>query len=255
MAQNPLAWLAPLLALAKCFDLAGGAFMGRGRGGAFVEDAQAAYAKAIEASKGTEQQKAEALIGLGRIASLQNDHDTAAKYYQEASAAAPQSSAGYLSHALVLENQGNYSDALKLLGKAHTLAPDDPAISAVTKETQQRALISEDKEKQARINKLVKELIQTMDQPSRALPSDGWTSVPLTLWMMDFMTQGYSLQEGEDRLLAAGMTDQFIEKSRVQVVERALLDKLRREILEHYEVRFLPMPTQEKPAVSDKESP
>ncbi|MFC1858265.1 CHAT domain-containing protein [Thermodesulfobacteriota bacterium] len=195
-----------------------------------LEDAQTAYTKAIKASKGTEQQKAGALIGLGRIASLQKQPDTAAKYYQEASAAAPESSTGYLSHALVLENKGDYGEALKLLGKAHALEPDDQAISAVTRETQQRAMLSEDKEKQARIDKLVKELLQSMDQPPRALPSDGWTSVPLTLWMMDFKTQGYSLQEGEDRLLAAGMTDRFIEKSRVQVVERALLDKLLEEL-------------------------
>jgi hypothetical protein len=69
-----------------------------------------------------------------------------------------------------------------------------------------------------------------MKSPSQALPSDGWTSLPLTMWLMDFKTQGYSIQEGEERLLASGITDQLIQHSRVQVVERALLDKLLEEL-------------------------
>ena len=43
---------------------------------------------------------------------------------------------------------------------------------------------------------------------------------------MDFKTKGYSVQEGEETLLLAGITDQLLEKGRVQLVERALLDKL-----------------------------
>ena len=47
---------------------------------------------------------------------------------------------------------------------------------------------------------------------------------------MHFKTQGYSIQEGEERLLVSGITDQLIQHSRVQVVERALLDKLLEEL-------------------------
>ncbi len=81
-----------------------------------------------------------------------------------------------------------------------------------------------------RIDNLVESLLEEMDKPSRALPSDGWTSQPLTVWIIDFTTQGYSLQEGENTLLVSGMTDQLLQHGRVQIVERALLDKLLTEL-------------------------
>jgi hypothetical protein len=47
---------------------------------------------------------------------------------------------------------------------------------------------------------------------------------------MDFGIQGYTLQEGEDRLMAAGLTDTVLQNSRAQIVERALLDTLLQEL-------------------------
>jgi type II secretory pathway component PulL len=47
---------------------------------------------------------------------------------------------------------------------------------------------------------------------------------------MDFATKGYSLQEGEGRLLASGITDQLIQHSRIRLVERAILDRLLEEL-------------------------
>ncbi len=69
-----------------------------------------------------------------------------------------------------------------------------------------------------------------MKSPPRAAPSDGWTSLPLTMWVMEFRAQGYSLQEGEERLLVSGIADQVLQQSRIQLVERALLDKLLEEL-------------------------
>jgi len=47
---------------------------------------------------------------------------------------------------------------------------------------------------------------------------------------MDFQTRGYSLQEGEERLLVSGIYEQVLQNSRVQLVERALLDRLMEEL-------------------------
>lgn len=188
--------------------------------------AKAAYKKALAATKGTDSQKAEAFAGLGRIASLQKQPDAALKYYQQATDAAPESSTGYLSQAFLLEDKGNYSQALGLLGKAGKFAPNDQALAAITRETRRKVVLAGDQEKQERIDKMVKDLLESMKTPAQVLSSDNWTSPPLTLWLMDFATHGYSLQEGDDRLLAAAITDQVIQYGRVQVVERALLDKL-----------------------------
>ena len=195
-----------------------------------VDEAQAAYRHAFSASKGTEAQKAEALIGLGRIASLRNRPDKALSFYQQASGINPQGKIGYLSQAVVLERRGSYDDALDLLEKAQKVAPEDQALTAMTNQTRKRATLARDQEKQERINKLVQELLESMKSPPRTLPSDGWTSPPLTLWIMDFKTQGYSLQEGEERVLVSGISEKLLEQSRVQLVERALLDRLLEEL-------------------------
>jgi hypothetical protein len=50
------------------------------------------------------------------------------------------------------------------------------------------------------------------------------------MWVMEFRAQGYSLQEGEERLLVSGIADQMLQQSRIQLVERALLDKLLEEL-------------------------
>ena len=59
---------------------------------------------------------------------------------------------------------------------------------------------------------------------------DGWSSRPMTVWIMDFNTRGHSLQEGEDRIFVAGLTDHMLQNSRAQLVERSLLDTLLKEL-------------------------
>lgn len=188
------------------------------------------YQKALEAPKGTDLQKAGAFNGLGRIFSIRKKTDMALNYYRQATEVAPNSRAGYLSQALLMDDRGNHKQALDLLGKAHNLTPQDHVIAAITNETRKKVAIARDQEKQDHINQLVKELLKTMKSPSMALPSDGWTSPPLTMWIMDFTTQGYSLQEGQERLLVAGITDHLLQHSRAHLIERALLDKLLEEL-------------------------
>ena len=195
-----------------------------------LETAAAAYQKALRAAKGTDPQKAEALVGLGRIASLRKQPETALKYYRQATKVAPQSRQGYLSQALVLEDGGRYDEALNLLVKTQKLAPEDHVLAALTVEIGKKAILARDQEKQQRIDQMVKELLETIKSPPRAVPSDGWTSLPLTMWVMEFRAQGYSLQEGEERLLVSGIADQVLQQSRIQLVERALLDKLLEEL-------------------------
>jgi len=195
-----------------------------------LDAAEQGYQKALQGTKGTDVQKAHAFAGLGRIASLRKQPDAALSYYQQATAAAPKSRLGYLSQALLLERRGDYNGALDFFGKAQALVPKDQVLAAVTNETRKKAALAMDKKKQERVDKIIQELLESMKSPSRALPSDGWTSPPLTMWVMDFKVQGYSLQEGQERLLVSGITDQMLQHSRARLVERALFDKLVKEL-------------------------
>lgn len=195
-----------------------------------LDQAEAVFQKALQATKGTDRQRANVLMGLGRIASLKKQTEEALQYYQKAGEAAPTSSRGYVSQALILEGEGRYQDALELMGKAQALAPDDRILAAIINETRKKDSLTRNRDQQERINNLVKELVEKMKSAPEAPPSDGWTSLPLTLWIMDFKVQGYSLQEGEAKMLAHGLTDRLIEGSRVRIVERAVLDKLLEEL-------------------------
>ncbi len=195
-----------------------------------LKSAKLDFQQALGADKGSDTEKAEALIGLGRISSIANRTGQAMSHYQEASNLAPDNPRAHVARGVMLNREGKYNEALEALGKAAALAPDDRSIGAIANETREKIAYTKDKEKQARVDTLVRDLLDNMDEIPAPAPSDGWTAMPLTLWMMDFKTQGYGLQEGEETLIASGIMDHMIGKTRVRVVERALLDKLLAEL-------------------------
>ena len=176
--------------------------------------AEASYRKALQGAEGTKLQRAEAFVGLGRIASLRKQPSESLKYYQQATETAPDSRQGYLSQALLLESRGDYDEALGLLVKAHNLEPKIGLWLALVKDTRERVALAHDREKQERIDQLVEELMESMKSPPWAVPSDSWTSFPLTMWVMDFEAQGYSIHEGTERLLVSGIVDHVLEHGR-----------------------------------------
>ncbi len=192
--------------------------------------AATAFTKALDAKKGGGVERAKALMGLGRIASIQKKTDESLKYYQAAAQAAPESSAPYLAQALLLDGRGDYQKALNLLTKAREYAPKDPGLTALTGEIRQKVDLAGDREKQDRIDQMVKELVDTMKAPPAPVTDDGWSSQPLTLWVTEFSTEGYALQEGKEKLIMSGIQNQLIGHSRARVVERAVLDKLLQEL-------------------------
>ena len=195
-----------------------------------LKKAESLFQSALNSEQGTEEQKAEALLGLGRITSIQKKTKEALAYYRQAAELTPETGRAYSSQAILLGNQGKYDQALSLFKKARELSPDDRGLKALANETHEKASVSRDQEKQKKIDSLVQELLKNFEKSSTPPPRDGWTSLPLTLWMMDFETRGNSLQEGKEQIIASGIMDQLIEKSRAQVVERTLLDKLMEEL-------------------------
>jgi len=195
-----------------------------------LDTAEAAYHKALQAQRQTDVQKAQVLVGLGRIASLRKQPDIALRYYQQATEAAPKNSLGYISQALLLESRSDYDDALNLLEKARALEPQNQVLAAITNETRKKVAIDRDQKKQERLDRLVKELLESIEARPSAPPTDDWTSLPLTMWILDFEAQGYSVQEGQERLLVSGITAQALQHSRARLVERSLLDKMVEEL-------------------------
>lgn len=193
--------------------------------------AKTAFEKAAAAATGTEGEKAQALLGLGRLASINKDSSDAVEFYRAATATDPGFSGGYLAQAMMAEKNGDTTGALSLLERAASISPKDPVLQAMMADLRKKAAYANDKARQERIDQLVTELLGQMDA-SEAAPADAdtWTSNPLTIWIMDFECSGYTLQEGMPRLLTTGLTEALLADGRFQVVERALLDKLMAEL-------------------------
>ncbi len=189
-------------------------------------EAERGYKKVIGISESTDFEKAKALVGLGRIASIRKQSDDALKYYQSATLKNPKSVAGYLSQAAILEDKGDYQQALDLLAKAQISDGENLSIGAFINETKRKLAFASDVEKREDIDRLVKELLSSGKPPSTEAPSDEWTSFPLTMWILDFKTKGFPIQEGGEKFLISCIGDQLLKGSRVKPVERAILDKL-----------------------------
>jgi CHAT domain-containing protein len=196
-----------------------------------LDDAKRAFGAGLGLDETEAGVRAEMLNGLGRIASIQKDYDGALEFYRKASELTPDKSGPLLSQAIILGEQGRHDDVLKLLETSQTLAPEDLSIRALLKETRETARNLREKERQDRIDRLVKELIESGPSGSaKAASGDGWTSTPLTLWLMDIETQGYAFQEGEAKLLGGALSERLTSANRMHMVERAILPALLEEL-------------------------
>lgn len=194
------------------------------------EKAKFFYHRALAAPQGSGHEKAQALIRLGRIASIEGNPKEALQFYVQAADLAPQNTQAHISQAIILADDGKYHDALKLFEKTKSMSTDIRSINAIIQEIRQKTELIDNREKQARIDRLVQELLVRYETPSNRQPTDDWSSTPLTVWVMDFNSEGFGLSEGENKIVRSIISVKLIESDRVRVVERALIDKLMQEL-------------------------
>ncbi|MFZ1983187.1 MAG: CHAT domain-containing protein [Desulfatitalea sp.] len=195
-----------------------------------LAQAEAFFNNAMDGTNGTPMEKAEALIGLGRIASVGGQSQRALEYYQRAADLAPANERPYLAQAMVLERQGDFDQALQLLEKARTLSKDPDPIEALQAQLQAKATLRVDQERRQRIDGLIAELNQLAASKPAPSEEDPWRSRPVTLWIMDIENAGYDLQEGKAILLTGALTQRMLQAQRIILVERALLDEVLTEL-------------------------
>lgn len=197
-----------------------------------LEKARIFYQQAAQKDLGTPLHKAEAYMGLGRIASVQGQADRALDYYRKAVRLAPDQDGPLVAQALLEERSGHCDEALALLEKARTKASDSRIIEALALQLQHKIALAADQQRQARIDRLIQELAARMqaDGPPPAKTAADTDSGHLTLWLTDLETVGYSLQEGTATLIGSGLMERLLQTGRIRIVERALLDGVMSEI-------------------------
>lgn len=189
------------------------------------------YQHAIQAEQGTSVQKAEALVGLGRIASEEGQIDTALQHYKQAAALVPDQEQPYVAQALLMNRMEKHQQAIDLLSKARHVSRDPIAIDALTRQIEAKLDFASDQQRRQRIDELI-EALQRRVADDRLLPpkKKSWSSRPLTVWLMEIETKGHNLQEGADVLLTNHLMDRLMHHPSLQIVERALMDSLMAEL-------------------------
>lgn len=195
-----------------------------------LDKAKERYQSVLKAPRSSDSEKAQSLVGLGRIASIRKKTDEAVQYYRSAILKDPQNVSAYQSQAVLLDEKGDYLNAFALLTKAQELAPRDPSFSQLISRIDEKLSLTRDQEKRERIDRMVRELMDSKESAVNPISSDEWTSTPLTLWITDFEVQGYSLKEREEKFIIAGVMENMLRFGRVQLVERAMLDRLLEEM-------------------------
>ncbi len=211
------------------YVILGNIFLNRGK----PQQARQCFQHVVGMSEGYKQVRSEALIGLGRLASAEGDVPKALDFYRRAAQLDPVGGRAAGAQAVLLERQGRYAEALNHYDEALRASPDDAGLQAAANAVRERVAWRRDPEKQARIDRLIQEIVQGVPAAEAVEPAEGedsWTSKPLTVWLMDLEESGLSQREGHARLLLHLMHNQLVRDRRLKPVERALLEELLAEL-------------------------
>lgn len=188
------------------------------------------YQHAVQAEQGTSALKAEALVGMGRIASEEGQIEVALQHYNKAANLTPEQEQPYVAQALLMNRLENHQQALALLKKARHVSSDPAAIDALTHHIEAKLDFASDQKRLQRIDALMEALQRQVADDHQIKPKETWSSRPLSMWLMEITTRGRSLQESAEILLTNHLMDRLMHHPSLQMVERALMDSLMTEL-------------------------
>ncbi len=197
-----------------------------------MAEAAAAYRLATQKPHALPWQHAQAYNRLGRISAAQGEPDRALEQYDKAIQQHQNMAEAYANKAYLLEQQGQHQDAIALYRQARQIDPSDPLTARLLEDAERRQQHVLDTARQQRINQLVADLEQADEAGKpRRLAGDGWRSRPLTLALFDLQPQGtLAPRAGEAAFLRMRLTQALQTHGRVQLVERAVLETLLKEL-------------------------
>jgi class 3 adenylate cyclase/tetratricopeptide (TPR) repeat protein len=195
-----------------------------------TDQAEAFFQRVFNDGNALRPDKINAVMGLGRLSSIGNQPQKALEFYQQAALMDPQNVQAVVAQATLNEKLGYHQEALRLYQQAIEVRPDDQSVSAAAEAIREKLAWESDQEKKRRIDQLIQELSTGKTSGAEKAPSDDWTSTPLTVWLLNFMTKGNGLVEGGDVLVETMLAKQLMEDSRIRIVERALMDRLMDEL-------------------------
>jgi tetratricopeptide (TPR) repeat protein/peroxiredoxin len=196
--------------------------------------AEKEYQKAIGKKNTAPYHKAKAYNQLGRMQAEQGRWDQALELYDKAEAADPYYIEAATNKGLLYEKQRRYDQALLSYARARRIDATDRFSLVLQKKLVALLEQQRDRSENSRMDALVKELAQRYraGKPAESqATADDWTSRPMVLSFVDMrQSGGLAEQDGFDVVLTDQLSDTLNGAGRVQVVERALVEKLLQEL-------------------------
>jgi tetratricopeptide (TPR) repeat protein len=195
-------------------------------------EAEDAYRRAL-AGEGLESwQAAEGHFGLGRIHLRREQFDQALVELNRAIDLDPHFVQAFTAKGLVLEKQGFSQKAGETFATALTIHPGEPISGLLALRSRERLAEERESERRARIDALVTDLARAYREGAGTeVGPDEWTSRPLHIVFLPFEAAGQPvLREGEDVFLFEKIVRTFVGPTRIQLVERAVIERLLQEL-------------------------
>jgi tetratricopeptide (TPR) repeat protein len=198
-----------------------------------VSEAQSEYQKSTTKKQAEPYLKPVGYNQLGRLYARKGDNEAARKLYDQAVAIDPYYIEGTTNKGRTYEKEGKWDKALASYNQALGVEKTDIYASAFARQAQDMLSLQKNAQKSERIDRLVKELAERYrtQKKTASKDQDEWTSRPMILAFVDFQEKGgLTEREGFATVLTLQLTDYLNRSRRVQVVERALMDKLLQEL-------------------------
>ncbi len=189
------------------------------------------YSRAIRLSTPVTWQKAEAFYRMGRISSASQKAEDALKFYNQAISLDRVNPDILTAKGLILEKMGRMNEALGCYQVARGASADNQMIVSFLHRAEKKVNAEADKEKQARFDRIVSDLLKKMKNGKIVPGRDRWTSRPLSLFFVTMQRKGeIPLLEGEDEFFLMCLIQELEKSGAIEMVERELLDKLLTEL-------------------------
>ena len=193
-----------------------------------IDQAGEAYAAAVKKTGSEPFQKAEACNRLGRYEAGKGDLKKAIALYDRAVELDPYYLEPTSNKGVVFEKEGRWQQALTQYRKTLALDGGDTIAAVLARKAEEMMALQKDQQRSQRMDKLVTTLVERFHkQKKQAAPEDTWTSRPMIVSLVDFQEKGgLSSRDGLSIALVAQLGELLNASGRVQVVERALIERL-----------------------------
>lgn len=193
-----------------------------------------AYEQALKQPQSDIYLKAETHNQLGRLYAQKGQYAPARVQFDRAVDLDPFYLEATSNKGVTYEKQGQWSNALESYRKALTVDQSDTIAAVLAQKAEKMLALQKNASDKQRIDRLVADLVKRYKeqkaQPA-AQPKDEWTSRPMVMTFLDMQESGgLASRDGLAIVLATRLGDLLGGSGRVQVVERAVIDKLLSEL-------------------------